>query len=324
MRCLRAELTSKPAGAAASGRPVGPAGGMGRVQFFEIRLSHGRIVYSPGEPLAGAVHVCLRAPLPFRGGRGSPWDWPGWGGFRWLRSLLGLGRDSRKRRRCAKSGTPPSPLTRPRARRGASRLPRVMGVLGGRPAALGAEQGGLGGPGFRFCPSCSLRPVKAESLSTSAEPTETCTQASLRPSLPGLQGLLCQHLPGPDLEAGLSLPHTRLLAQTAPLPSLWVLSWTDGPRRHLLTSSLSLSLWTGGVLLILGAHGRTGICQVNLSPPGLTPCWCTHLGLWYQVATAGLPSTLHRCRPLLSKVSTGTWVGPQGGGGGSLALSTRL
>ncbi|KAK1333969.1 hypothetical protein QTO34_004967 [Cnephaeus nilssonii] len=39
---------------------------MGRVQLFEIRLSHGRIVYSPGEPLAGAVHVCLGAPLPFR------------------------------------------------------------------------------------------------------------------------------------------------------------------------------------------------------------------------------------------------------------------
>ncbi|XP_054440077.1 arrestin domain-containing protein 1 [Pteronotus mesoamericanus] len=39
---------------------------MGRVQLFEIRLSRGRVVYSPGEPLAGTVHVCLRAPLPFR------------------------------------------------------------------------------------------------------------------------------------------------------------------------------------------------------------------------------------------------------------------
>ncbi|XP_036117064.1 arrestin domain-containing protein 1 [Molossus molossus] len=39
---------------------------MGRVQLFQIRLSHGRVVYSPGEPLAGAVHVCLGAPLPFR------------------------------------------------------------------------------------------------------------------------------------------------------------------------------------------------------------------------------------------------------------------
>ncbi|XP_066222658.1 arrestin domain-containing protein 1 isoform X1 [Saccopteryx leptura] len=39
---------------------------MGRVQLFEIRLSHGRVVYSPGEPLAGSVRVCLGAPLPFR------------------------------------------------------------------------------------------------------------------------------------------------------------------------------------------------------------------------------------------------------------------
>ncbi|XP_059782151.1 arrestin domain-containing protein 1 isoform X1 [Balaenoptera ricei] len=39
---------------------------MGRVQLFEVRLSHGRVVYSPGEPLAGAVRVRLAAPLPFR------------------------------------------------------------------------------------------------------------------------------------------------------------------------------------------------------------------------------------------------------------------
>lgn len=39
---------------------------MGRVQLFEIRLSQGRVVYSPGEPLAGAVHLRLGAPLPFR------------------------------------------------------------------------------------------------------------------------------------------------------------------------------------------------------------------------------------------------------------------
>ncbi|XP_003794974.1 arrestin domain-containing protein 1 isoform X2 [Otolemur garnettii] len=39
---------------------------MGRVQLFEIRLSHGRVVYSPGEPLAGTVRVRLGAPLPFR------------------------------------------------------------------------------------------------------------------------------------------------------------------------------------------------------------------------------------------------------------------
>ncbi|XP_055988866.1 arrestin domain-containing protein 1 [Sorex fumeus] len=39
---------------------------MGRVQLFEIVLMHGRTVYSPGEPLAGAVRVRLGAPLPFR------------------------------------------------------------------------------------------------------------------------------------------------------------------------------------------------------------------------------------------------------------------
>ncbi|XP_060040403.1 arrestin domain-containing protein 1 isoform X1 [Erinaceus europaeus] len=39
---------------------------MGRVQLFEIRLSHGRIVYSPGEPLVGAVYVRLGSALPFR------------------------------------------------------------------------------------------------------------------------------------------------------------------------------------------------------------------------------------------------------------------
>ncbi|XP_059116237.1 arrestin domain-containing protein 1 isoform X2 [Peromyscus eremicus] len=39
---------------------------MGKVQLFEIRLRQGRVVYSPGEPLAGAVRVRLGAPLPFR------------------------------------------------------------------------------------------------------------------------------------------------------------------------------------------------------------------------------------------------------------------
>ncbi|XP_058158788.1 arrestin domain-containing protein 1 isoform X2 [Dasypus novemcinctus] len=39
---------------------------MGRLQLFEICLSHGRVVYSPGESLAGAVRVRLGAPLPFR------------------------------------------------------------------------------------------------------------------------------------------------------------------------------------------------------------------------------------------------------------------
>lgn len=69
---LRAQRARWRAGLAESGCPAGPAGGMGRVQLFEICLSHGRSVYSPGEPLAGAVRVRLGAPLPFRGGRRVP------------------------------------------------------------------------------------------------------------------------------------------------------------------------------------------------------------------------------------------------------------
>ncbi|XP_062063140.1 arrestin domain-containing protein 1 isoform X3 [Lepus europaeus] len=44
---------------------------MGRVQLFEICLSHGRAVYGPGEPLTGTVRVRLAAPLPFRAVRVS-------------------------------------------------------------------------------------------------------------------------------------------------------------------------------------------------------------------------------------------------------------
>lgn len=63
---------------------------MGRVQLFEIRLSQGRVVYSPGEPLAGAVHLRLGAPLPFRGGRGVP-------SGKWVDAFLpAVGRGSRK------------------------------------------------------------------------------------------------------------------------------------------------------------------------------------------------------------------------------------
>lgn len=38
---------------------------MGWVQLFVVRQSHNRVINSPGERLAGAVHVRL-APLPFR------------------------------------------------------------------------------------------------------------------------------------------------------------------------------------------------------------------------------------------------------------------
>ncbi|TRZ04788.1 hypothetical protein HGM15179_022319 [Zosterops borbonicus] len=40
---------------------------MGKVQLFEIRLSDSRVVYSPGEPLAGTVTVRLSGSLQYRG-----------------------------------------------------------------------------------------------------------------------------------------------------------------------------------------------------------------------------------------------------------------
>lgn len=40
---------------------------MGKVQLFEIRLSESRVVYSPGEPLAGTVTVRLSGSLQYRG-----------------------------------------------------------------------------------------------------------------------------------------------------------------------------------------------------------------------------------------------------------------
>ncbi|XP_038230836.1 arrestin domain-containing protein 1 [Dermochelys coriacea] len=39
---------------------------MGKLQLFEIRLSESRVVYSPGEPLAGTVTVRLSGSLPYR------------------------------------------------------------------------------------------------------------------------------------------------------------------------------------------------------------------------------------------------------------------
>lgn len=57
-----------------------------------------------------------------------------------------------------------------------------------------------------------------------------------------------------------------------------------GPTGHPLPHSLSLSLLAGGVLLIPSepqAPGAAGLWEQNLSPPGLSLCWCRHLGLLY-------------------------------------------
>uniref|UniRef100_A0A803SPX9 Arrestin-like N-terminal domain-containing protein n=1 Tax=Anolis carolinensis TaxID=28377 RepID=A0A803SPX9_ANOCA len=39
---------------------------MGKVQLFEIRLGDSRVVYSPGEPLAGTVTIRLAGSLQYR------------------------------------------------------------------------------------------------------------------------------------------------------------------------------------------------------------------------------------------------------------------
>ena len=39
---------------------------MGKVQLFEIRLGESRVIYSPGEPLAGTVTVRLSGSLQYR------------------------------------------------------------------------------------------------------------------------------------------------------------------------------------------------------------------------------------------------------------------
>uniref|UniRef100_A0A7D9NLN5 Arrestin domain-containing 1 n=1 Tax=Xenopus tropicalis TaxID=8364 RepID=A0A7D9NLN5_XENTR len=40
---------------------------MGKVQLFEISLRDSRVIYSPGEPLAGTVTIRTAAPLPYKG-----------------------------------------------------------------------------------------------------------------------------------------------------------------------------------------------------------------------------------------------------------------
>ncbi|KAJ8797603.1 hypothetical protein J1605_017335 [Eschrichtius robustus] len=140
--------------------PPPPQGrGMGRVQLFEVRLSHGRVVYSPGEPLAGAVRVRLAAPLPFRGGRGVR-EGPhlrraGRGSEaargRWARDPRGRGRASG----CGE-------------RRGAAGRAADRG--GGRPAAVGAEQGGPGGPVLPHLPFLSSPPRAVQTRGAGFEP----------------------------------------------------------------------------------------------------------------------------------------------------------
>lgn len=82
----------------------------------------------------------------------------------------------------------------------------VQTFPGGRPAAFGAEQGGLGGPVFRFCPSCALCLCRW-GLRALTEPTVTWTHARLRASGSGLQGPL-------------------RLAPAGPLPGGWAFSPT--------------------------------------------------------------------------------------------------
>lgn len=126
---------------------------MGRVQLFEIRLSQGRVVYSPGEPLAGAVHLRLGAPLPFRGGRGDP-------SGEWVVVFLpAVGRGSRK----------PCGQRALRLDSQAPGSPGYDGTLGARDRLFWEAYGGQGGAGssvaqsFRICPVlCS--PPRTESV----------------------------------------------------------------------------------------------------------------------------------------------------------------
>lgn len=226
----------------------------------------------------------------------------------------------------AESGPPPRPLARPGARMGATRVPRVLGVLGGRRAAFGAEQGSV----FRFCPSCPLRPGEGWEPVHFGRAHWTGTRASLQPSLPGLQGPPCPAPAGPLLGGWAFCPTPPAPGADCPTAESAGSQLDARATRAPAYTQSKLVLWTGVSCSPLGAQAPspTGIWEVNLSPPGLSPCWCTHLGLWDQVAAATLPSTLHRCRPLLCEVSTGTWVvlraRPSGWGRGSLALSTRL
>lgn len=214
---------------------------MGRVQLFEVSLSHGRVVYSPGEPLAGAVRVRLGAPLPFRGGRGVPSGEGRAGGAQVAAQHLRQGRGSRKRRRVAPGPGPAEPVAPPAAP--AFTLPRAPGTLGG----LGCGRpGGAHPPGwvagarwgrsrevrvaqsFRICPSRSSLLGSARVGGGGLDPAHLAEGRSdldtgTTPTLPGgsagpSEPRTCWALTWSPAHAGLSLPRARPLAQPTPSP----------------------------------------------------------------------------------------------------------
>lgn len=101
---------------------------MGKVQLFEIRLGESRVIYSPGEPLAGTVTVRLSGSLQYRGERGA---------------CPGMGTGLPGRRRCA-AGT-----ERGRGS-GLAAAPQPLGRAGPEHPALGCFKG-------RGSRPCSLR-----------------------------------------------------------------------------------------------------------------------------------------------------------------------
>uniref|UniRef100_A0A8C9FU35 Arrestin-like N-terminal domain-containing protein n=1 Tax=Pavo cristatus TaxID=9049 RepID=A0A8C9FU35_PAVCR len=112
---------------------------MGKVQLFEIRLGESRVIYSPGEPLAGTVTVRLSGSLQYRGERGA---------------CPGMGTGLPGRRRCAAGAE--------RGRgSGLAAAPQPWGRAGPEHPALGCVGGGLGPahsvpPGWAVGPGAAL------------------------------------------------------------------------------------------------------------------------------------------------------------------------
>lgn len=90
---------------------------MGKVQLFEIRLGESRVIYSPGEPLAGTVTVRLSGSLQYRGERGA---------------CPGTGTGLPGRRRCAAGAERGS---------GLAAAPRLSGSAGPEHPAVGCVTG---------------------------------------------------------------------------------------------------------------------------------------------------------------------------------------